>query len=120
MALDIKALARAAYDPQRYPGAYSDEKRRLKELFSAEALAAISDSRSVAARNNPNDNRSLAARQYPGLFGTPVDPRGNGGVTSAPDMPQPAGLDGMYRAYYGQSTDQSGLTSYSNLFEQDI
>lgn len=70
MALDIRALARATYDPRQFPGAYSDEKRRLGDFAAQRQLALVSAPNSVAAlNNNPDDPRSIAAQQLPGMYG---------------------------------------------------
>lgn len=91
MALDIRALARAMYDPRQFPGAYSDEKRRLRGLQSDQYAAQFADPRSIQAQNDPNDPRSIAAQDYPGLFTPPQM------VQPQPQPPQPTGVDDLMR-----------------------
>ncbi len=103
MALDIRALARASYDPRQFPGAYSDEKRRLRGLLGDASAASVADPRSVAAQNDPNDPRSIAHQQFPGLFGPPV--------VSQPAEPTPpllTGVDDMFRQYDTTTTNGAG------------
>lgn len=68
MALDIRALARAQFDPLTENGAYRAEKKRLRDANSDAYAAQFALPGSIAERNNPNKFGSIASR-FNGAFG---------------------------------------------------
>lgn len=60
--MDIRGMARSMYDPSRMNSGYRNEKRKLREAFTAEAAAQNALPGSVAERNDPNRYGSAAGR----------------------------------------------------------
>lgn len=123
MAIDmgIRQLARATYDPRQFPGAYSDEKRRLQGLYDQRAMALANPNGTAANINNPDDIRSLAHQQLPGLFGPqalqPVQPVQQ--VQQQQQQDQPAGIDDMMRETYTDGL-YNGLRRTKRTFSAEI
>lgn len=107
MALDIRAMARAQFDPLNENGAYRAEKKRLRDADTASYAAQYALPGSIAERNDPNKFGSIASR-FNGAFG-PADPHALGGPYT--DDGTNFGLrdDGTYGDITDPQTAASGL-----------